>query len=177
MDRFRIGRLPPGSMARDQVANYLVDRYLRSGLPPGFLGGDGRGPNLLVDGDMEAVGVAAWSVLDCTVAKQTTDPYEGTQYLRCTRTAATYGTLVNVLVSGRVYRVTGANRCSAAAGETPLVYNSNVLPVGLISPSTEWTLFDFTFTAATNGFIYFWDPAGGAGAWTGWDALYLSEVT
>lgn len=43
-------------------------------------------PQLFTDNDMEAVGTAAWTEINsATLSKETTDPYEGDQVMRCAR--------------------------------------------------------------------------------------------
>ena len=58
--RRRTAYIPPGAHRTERIARPMI--------PPGVAGLQ-RGPNIVVDGDMEAVGIGAWSVLNSTVTK------------------------------------------------------------------------------------------------------------
>lgn len=111
------------------------------------------GPELLVDGDMEAVGVAAWTVgSSALLTKETGTPHGGGQVLRVTYNGTgnpfAYQT---ILTSGNKYRVTGWARGDGTYG--PRVYSGGNIWVG--SFSTSWQYFDKTFTAITTGLSFY----------------------
>lgn len=131
-----------------------------------------RGPNLLIDGDMEAVGVGAWTVTNGTLSKQTTAPYEGLRYMQVAKTGApnAYYYQGVVTVAGKRYRLTG--RAGSVSGVSyPRVYQGSFIWDGTIS--TEWRPIDISWIAVP-GNLYFYATLGGAGNGTKWDDLYLS---
>jgi len=69
-------------------------------------------PELLVDGDMEAAGIAAWSVIPDTFVQKVVDPvYSGSRsldvYVSFLRPAGFYGAYQSVMVPGAQYRLHG----------------------------------------------------------------------
>lgn len=109
------------------------------------------GYNLIVDGDMETAGTAAWTASDATLSKDSTAPlYQGTQHLRVTSTANTFYASQSILQIGAPYRVTGAAR-SVSGSAIPVVYNNGVQWTG--TTSTSWQEFDVTFTASAAAFL------------------------
>lgn len=129
-----------------------------------------RGPNLLVDGDCEAVGVSAWIIGNATATKQTTDPYKGVRNIRVVKTASSGYLNQTVVVIGKTYRLTGVARSYNGNGE-PWVYNGAWIWDG--GTSTVWHPMDITFVAGTLS-TYFYTRLGGAGSGVEWDDLYLS---
>jgi hypothetical protein len=132
----------------------------------------GRGPNLFVDGDMEAAGVSAWSVVGSTTTKITALPYQGLQSMRSAKTGS--GTRFwgpsGTLTPGKTYRLTGAARGHGVTSY-PRVWDDAHLFLG--TPSTDWQTFDVTWVA--NGtMITFYTQDGLVGDFTEWDDLYLS---
>ena len=67
------------------------------------------GAELLVDGDMEAVGVAAWTAVGGALTKTVVTPYQGLQVLRNTGVAGDIARQT-VLTIGTMYYVTGRTR-------------------------------------------------------------------
>lgn len=139
--------------------------------PPGIVG-NWRGPNLLVDGDMDAVGVGAWTSLNANLAKLPATDWG--QYLRVTSTGsintAAYQTS---MVGGLSYRLTGRCRSdtlvTAKLGTNVFTYDIFISTLG-----GAWEYFDATFVAlTTNLFLRGPTPVG---LWSDFDNLYLSAA-
>ena len=140
------------------------------------LGGAGlyRGPNLLVDGDMEDPGVGAWTAVAAALTKQATDPAEGLRYLRVTATSLpSAGSARQVcMVSGNTYRITGYAR-GDGSGVKPRIYAGFWIFKG--TASTAWQAFDVTFVPTDNTLRLYVYAAPANGNYTEFDGLYLSE--
>ena len=155
-----------------------ADRSRKILLPwqvPGEIGLQ-RGPNLLVDGDCEAVGVAAWSAVNATLSKQGS-AYEGLQCLRILNALgeATGQARQTILTVGKTYRITGAARGDGT--NAPLVYNASAVPsitIWVGTSLTAWQLFDATFTAG-NAVLRLRSEGAGE-KYIELDSLYISEV-
>ena len=142
--------------------------------PPGVIGA-WRGPNLLVDGFMEDVGVAAWFASNTTLTKQTADPYQGMRYLQSVNTAGANGYAAqDVLTAATSYRLTGVAR-SLAGNAFPAVFIVGPGFVWTGTTSTAWQLFDVVFTNGGAARIYFYTRGATIGWGTQWDFLHLSE--
>lgn len=138
-------------------------------LPPGVIG-QWRGPNLLIDGDAEDVGVGAWTVGNAVASKGTTDPIQGQQTLTVTKSSPGPSYVRQaVLTPGSIYRLTGWTRCDGA-GDLRIYDNGYEL---WFCDETEWTPFDIHFLARAS-YIYFYAIAGGADDYFDLDDLYLS---
>lgn len=110
--------------------------------------------NLLSDGDMEAVGTAAWSALNNAIlSKETDNPKEGSQYLRVTRNGTTspIAQQNGIFTKGRFYRVTGWARSDGSA--IPEVRNANggTFWSGT-NQHTNWQRVDFSTIVHNNRF-------------------------
>ncbi len=104
--------------------------------------------NILVDGDMEASGVTAWTAQTSTLSKQTTAPYKGTQLLRVADNGGggQYWARQTILETGKQYRCTGKYRSNGT--RYPYIYMGSLAYLksqGTLS--TSWQPFDFTFYA------------------------------
>jgi len=102
--------------------------------------------NLVVDGNMEAVGTAAYTAAFCALSKVSVPPpYSGTQCLRVTAdgtgNAFAYQT---ILTAGLRYRVTGWARGDGL--HAPTVYDTGTL-LWTGTTSTTWQNFSVVFTA------------------------------
>ena len=163
-----LGRKAPPILVNPQVAS------LRKGLmvPVGSTGLS-RGPNLLVDGDMEAVGVAAWTALVATLTKRATAPAEGVQWLEVKKTGAGTGAAYqSVMTIGQTYRITGYARGDGILGVPRITVTGNgVVWLGVVS--TAWQPIDITFVAQ-NAVANFSAIFGGAGTLAGYDDMYTS---
>jgi hypothetical protein len=104
---------------------------------------------LLVDGSMEAVGIAAWTVAGAGAVVQKTAGTRpggtGTQVLQITRAGATASATQTILTVGQRYRVTGWARGDGVAS-WPRLIGTVALWSG--TTSTTWQYCDLTFTAA-----------------------------
>ncbi len=123
-----------------------------------------QGPELLVDGDMEAVGVAAWTASKATLTKEITTPHGGSQCLRVTAASGSgtdYCQAYQVVTTpGHSYLITGYARSDGT--QIPMVIDGvSILWTG--TTSTSWQSFSFTLAAAATAMRYVFtvtDPAG-----------------
>lgn len=159
------------------------DRLLRLGLrafvPPSIPGcvlwarsdmGVTRDACVLVDGDCEAVGVAAWTPLGATLTKETASPYQGVRNIKAENAVGWGSASQPILVVGETYRATGAARGNGALG-VPLLHDGVTTHwTGLADP--VWQPFDVTFVA-TNTSICYLTGSAVVGEYTEWDALTL----
>ena len=100
--------------------------------------------NLLVDGDMELVGVDNWeSYSGGTPSKETGTPYEGTQCLRITKTSAGNDGAhqQNVLAPYNEYTVTGYARGDGTVAPF-ITFGAKTVWTG--TSSTSWQAINFT---------------------------------
>jgi hypothetical protein len=90
------------------------------------------GAELLVDGDMEAVGVSAWTPnADAVLTKETTNPHGGSQVLRIARDGTNNPNARQVILEfGKRYRFNGYARSDGNA--IPMI-NSGVYWTGTTS--------------------------------------------
>jgi hypothetical protein len=123
------------------------------------------GAELLADGDMEAVGVGAWTADDSVLSKEVADPYEGTQNLKVLATAQAGAQVPQAkqaaLVNGSYYRFTGWARSDGT--EIPKIWSGADLWTG--TNSTSWQEFDVVgqCTSGSGNFLLYFnitDPAG-----------------
>lgn len=129
--------------------------------------------NLLVDGDMEATGVTAWTVgNNATLTKETSDYSGSTKCLRVTYNATSNPRAGQVVMTaGQRYRVTGVARGDGTRAVR--IYDSAVaLWAG--SASASWQAIDVTFTAGSTT-IWLYVPATGAG-YGEFDAMRLVKA-
>lgn len=104
--------------------------------------------NLLVDGDMEAAGVTAWTVLgNATLTKDTTAPHSGNQALRITYNGTTSpGCSQGVIIAGVNYRIVGWARGDGTRLPTLQIYGGTTINLWVGTSSTTWQYFDVKFT-------------------------------
>jgi hypothetical protein len=102
---------------------------------------------VLVDGDMEDGGVAAWPVtrLTPTVTKETSSPYAGARVLRVASAADNGAVGQPVMTIGTRYRLTGRARGDGTG--RPGVYVNVTGYVFTGTSSTDWQEIDATFNA------------------------------
>jgi hypothetical protein len=107
------------------------------------------GVQLLVDGDMEAVGTASYTAdNDAVLTKETDTPYAGTRYLKLTRgPTASPGAYQTIAVVGARYRVTGYVKASVAVAFS-IKLGATVLT--LPNTTTGWVAFSADGIATTN---------------------------
>ena len=109
--------------------------------------GDPSGIQLLTDGDMEAVGVAAWTTGGGTVlTKDATAPHGGSQWLKVSKAGTGYGTANQItLVVGKSYNITGWARGDGT--RAPFVYDTGAASLWTGTSSTAWQAIDVNFVA------------------------------
>jgi len=132
---------------------------------------------LLTDGDMEAVGTAAWGAFQSALTKELTNPYEGLQSLRVTAAvAATVPQAIQaILTVGKEYRVTGVARSDGT--EVPRMRNSPQSPF-IGTNSTAWQPIDETFTATHANVSANFQHAGAVGTeYCEFDDLSIMRTT
>jgi hypothetical protein len=129
---------------------------------------------LVVDGDMEAVGTAAWSpVQSATLTKETTDPKEGLQCLRVAYNgAANASTEQNILTVGSTYRVRGWARGDGVSS-LPRIGDRNSVNYFVGTTSNTWQYVNFEFTPTSTYFKMNTTSTG----YTEYDDISIKEVT
>ena len=137
-----------GSQGEAQAANLAANRFAQvSGRYPQVFTHD----DVIVDGDMEAVGVGDWTATNITLSKDSTAPLqEGTQHLRLTYLATSDGYAEQTIqIVGSKYRATGYARSDGTG-------IPKVSEVGAThwtgTNSTSWQAFDVTYVALTTDF-------------------------
>lgn len=133
-------------------------------------------PSLLVDGDMDLLGVAAWTAVNAAVLTKENNPGGdglGTKSLRITYNAvANPGARQSILTVGSEYRVRGWARGNGI--NVPKIYCGNAAVVswtGLVN--TYWQYFDFTVTATADTFFTLAATVGFAG-WVEFDGVTVT---
>lgn len=106
---------------------------------------------LLIDGNMEAAGVADWTVTnDAVLTKETTDPHgTGIRNLRVAwGGTANPGASQIMLSVGQKYWLRGFVRNDGVATHVPTIYNGGV-PIQALIPYGDWYDFDVIFEATS----------------------------
>jgi hypothetical protein len=121
----------------------------------------GSRQNLLVDGDMEGSGTAAWTPGNAAVlTKDTTNPRVGTQCLRIAYNGTSNPLASNsmgALVAGRRYRLTGWMRGDGTV--LPGIYCGSWLLFG--TNSTSWQLITVSILGVASSIGFFmWGSSG-----------------
>jgi hypothetical protein len=139
----------------------------------------GPGSEEFTDGDMEAVGFTNWTVSQATGSKETSSPYEGSQWAKLTATSGA-GTRYpqmyqGALTIGKVYRVTGVAKSDGT--QMARVTNAGGGLSEDITSGTSWTPFDFVFLATSVSVALTFvvtDPAGTE--YVGYDDVSVVET-
>ncbi|MEA2036816.1 MAG: hypothetical protein U9O94_04870, partial [Nanoarchaeota archaeon] len=114
-----------------------------------------NGVNSLNDGDMEAVGISAWTVVTASVSKETTNPQSGIQVLRIISLGgSTPYVKQSILTVGRRYRVCGFAR-SVFGIATPEITEDPYNKLWTGTTSTDWQYFEIEFTATGTGLRFY----------------------
>ncbi len=131
------------------------------------------GAELLTDGDMEAVGVAAWvEAVAGTITKETGTPFEGSQVLRIARNAINNPRYNQTIMTvGKRYRITGRARSDGNA--IPRLTSGVVFFTG--TTSTDWQVIDFELLA-TNTALNLQSQTSTGNEYTEWDVMSVKEV-
>jgi hypothetical protein len=128
---------------------------------------------LLVDGDMEAVNIDAWTPINNAVlTKETGTPHQGLRVLRVTGDGVTANPSATqyVLTSGRDYRLVGKARSDGAS--VPRILHVGVEWTGTTSTDWQDVLAEFTATGTPISLNH-----SLATAYAEWDYLHLIDVT
>ncbi len=136
----------------------------------------GGGRNLLTDGDMEGAGTAAWTPATATLSKETSTPHGGERCLRVAYLATAQGGATQyALTNGATYRATGFARSNGSA--IPRVGTSAATLWTGINGTTDWQLFDVTFTVTTIGpVMWFFSANLAAGRYVDFDDVMLRRI-
>jgi hypothetical protein len=131
-------------------------------------------PELIVDGNMEAAGTAAWLSGTATLTKETGNVLAGKQVLRIAYNASGIGYAGQaVCVPGKRYRITGWVRSDGGAipriGENPTF-------VWVGTASTTWQYFD-VIASFVYGQPRFYSYPVAAGQYTEWDKISCKEIS
>lgn len=132
--------------------------------------GFGIGPELLVDGDMEAAGTSAWLSVDSTLTKVSSTLPDSTQCLRISYSAPTFWAVQNPAGVG-VVRMVGYAR-SDGTNTPKVIYNYGSVLKWTGTTSTEWQKFDVV------GYNYgsIWIGSSGFSGWVEFDNISVKEV-
>lgn len=130
------------------MLNYpsILRPYLKHTRQLIYVGGAGV-INLVNDGDMEAVGVASWSLFNAAVrTKETVDPHSGTQCLRVARSTTNNPHVRQVILTSTVaYEYEGYARSDGSA--IPRFTNGSGTALFIGTTATTWQLASGSFTA------------------------------
>lgn len=130
---------------------------------------------LLTDGDMEASGVGAWTAINsATLTKETTDPYEGLQVLRCARNGVPNPSFQQLItVAGQEYHITGWARSDGVSA--PYIWITGGLgDIWNGSTSTDWQAIDVRYTAT--GETHFRSGTISGTQYCEWDDLMIQTI-
>lgn len=105
--------------------------------------------NVLVDGDMKALGTSAWSSGSSAILSKVIDTTEGKgRILRVTKNVTNYPyAYQNCLEVGKTYRMTGYTR-GDGTGSVPKIYD-NVTQIFSGTNSAKWQRVDIVFTSGS----------------------------
>ena len=110
---------------------------------------------VLVDGDMEAAGVAAWILQENTALAKQGDPYAGLQCLRVTNAGGSHRyTNQAVGITGNRYRITGAARGDGSAHPRIGLGSTGYEWIGTTSNLWQPVSGDYNWTAGVSIFLY-----------------------
>ena len=132
-----------------------------------------NGTELLVDGSMEAAGVAAWIASHVTPTKDTTTPHAGAQCLKLSYLDAVNGYVAQTpMTIGRTYHATGFGAGDGTSFPRVLDFGGPRLWDG--TTSTDWQPFDIRYVTA-NVAIGYYGITLSAGHYARFDDLSLQE--
>lgn len=108
-----------------------------------------KAKNILVDGDMKALGTSAWSSGSSAILSKVIDTTEGKgRILRVTKNVTNYPyAYQNCLEVGKTYRMTGYVR-GDGTGSVPKIYD-NVTQIFSGKDSANWQRVDIVFTSGS----------------------------
>lgn len=131
----------------------------------------------VTDGDMEAVGTAAWTPVNSpTLTKETSDPYEGAKNLRIQGTGtADPGVSQACLTVGKTYYIEAAIRCDG--GTVPVVDFGTQRALGGTSSPASWTIMSGVATCAGSGDLILQSSDRFGTGWSEFDYIRIWEVS
>lgn len=136
------------TLKKNSGSNLLINGDFSSN-PPSPLLPYNSNPQLLIDGDMEAVGTASWSSGTAVLSKQVTSPHSGKQVLRITSVAVggfeTSQAFQSILTIGNTYNIVGWARSDGT--NVPRVKYNSTSWIG--TTSTSWQQFVISFIATS----------------------------
>ena len=132
------------------------------------------GDNILTDGDMEAVGVAAWpSGSSAIITKQTNTPAYGKQCLRIAYNGVNDPfTYQNVFLAGQSQLVTGYAKGDGTAAPKVAISTGSSIWTG--TTSTQWQQFEVIESSAS-GNILFYAVTSAAGTYAEFDQITVKR--
>lgn len=131
------------------------------------------GRNLLIDGDMEAVGVAAWTPGNSATLTKQGSAHGGAQCLRVARNGVNIpSAMQSVCPAGYTYRTVGYARSDGLV--RPLIKSATgTLWTGTLD--VAWQPFDIEFTQTAGTFIRFGSDAGFGVEWVEYDDVTVVQ--
>lgn len=137
--------------------------------------------SLLVDADMEASGVTAWTATNSALLTKQGDAYAGSQCLRITRNGSSNfpGAGQAVLAKNTEYRFHGWYRHDGTTNQELIIYCGDNLKFWSNYWETGWLEFDFTHTTGNNANdvnIDFVSYGGNSGGYTEIDHIVIEAT-
>ena len=131
--------------------------------------------NKIVDGYMEAAGIASWTAQNnAALTKETTTPYEGTQVLRVARNGINNPSASqNILVNGCNYRLTGWCRGDGTA--VPQIWMGGVL-IWVGTTSVLWQSISILGGYGSDGLVKLGSNATVNGKYVDYDYIRVSQL-
>jgi hypothetical protein len=153
-------------------------QFWRKGNIPSFLDNDMEAlpVDVIVDGDMEAVGTTDWGVINnATLSKESVDPYEGTQNIKILYNGTSSpGASQTPCTVGKTYRCIGKARSGNVGGEAPIIRAGGVNHwIG--TTSTDWQDIDITWVQTSNTTFYLYSSCNSAGEYVEFDDIQVLE--
>ena len=132
------------------------------------------GANLVVDGDMEAAGTAAWVPVNSPIlTKETLDPYAGSRYMRVAYNGVNYPCATQAdLRAATTYHWVYAFRASGAGAIAEVYLNGSVRAD---TSSTVWQIKDEFYTSAGSGSWQLRLKLGAPGQYAEFDSVDVRE--
>jgi hypothetical protein len=142
--------------------------------PTGFGKIQNRDVNLLVDGNMEAAGIGAWTATSATTLEKVAgaSDLQGTRVLKINFSSASRAAYQNILTVGKKYRARG--RAAGDGLNAPSIDCDGVSNMWVGTTSEAWQAFDATFTGHNSATFYL--LGGSSAGFTKYDNVSVTEV-
>ncbi len=151
------------------VTEYIPPVKVDEALPPN----KNYYKQILVDGDMEKVGVGAeWLSVSANLTKESGAAEDGSQVLRVTGTAPNGFAYQSKLVAGRKYRVKGWVRSDGVAVPSVQIYSGTVWTG--TNAHTNWQRFDEIFDNPSQ--VYFKLALDVSGQYVEFDDVFVTQL-